>query len=356
MTTDLFELPRVAHIVAELDDDFDDADGEEQLPMEPWVSPTTLAKRGLTRMHSAVQASLALVAAIVLVLASACASTGATYKSGVGDAFPDGPPYYAGVRRDVVVRDTSAIGHLPIAYQRGATQSPIFDPRNGNGSSIDVLLGEMNAYLDSLRVSERLVEGGRVSAVAHAATTTPPDVQFSCETWGNVSDGDCVERDGALGRGHLPMRLAVGRPSSEWIAWHREVMDACGVSRTLVITLEVGQYLTRQRGWRGEKEVELGTHHVAKLPWLTSLETPVSVLQLTGALVDRNGKAVRIGAEGFYARRTRLAVSAIGGQELIGDDDVKRVMTLRRDDLPGAPLAWRAALRELVSGLVGFSD
>ncbi|HZA51832.1 MAG TPA: hypothetical protein VE549_13900 [Myxococcaceae bacterium] len=37
------------------------------------------------------------------------------------------------------------------------------------------------------------------------------------------------------------------------------------------------------------------------LPWLTSLETPVSVLQLTGALIDRSGQAVRIGAEGSAA-------------------------------------------------------
>lgn len=40
----------------------------------------------------------------------------------------------------------------------------------------------------------------------------------------------------------------------------------------------------------------------------------MNVLQLTGALIDRDGKAVRIGAEGMLARRTRLLVSSIGGQ------------------------------------------
>jgi len=68
-------------------------------------------------------------------------------------------------------------------------------------------------------------------------------------------------------------------------------------------------------------------------------------------LVDRDGKALRIGAEGFVARRTRLLVSAVGGQELLGDEDVRAARTARREDLPGAPLAWQVALRRLVSSL-----
>jgi hypothetical protein len=79
------------------------------------------------------------------------------------------------------------------------------------------------------------------------------------------------------------------------------------------------------------------------------------LLQLTGVLVDRSGKAVRIGAEGFYARRTRLTVSAIGGQEVIGDEDLIAAAVVRRDDLPGAPLAWQVAIRELVTRLTGRS-
>ena len=55
----------------------------------------------------------------------------------------------------------------------------------------------------------------------------------------------------------------------------------------------------------------LGTGFTKSLPWLTSLETPVAVLQLTGALVGRDGKAIRIGSEGFYAKRTRLAISCV---------------------------------------------
>jgi hypothetical protein len=179
-------------------------------------------------------------------------------------------------------------------------------------------------------------------------------VRFGCAPELGIAGNDCAERgDSALGRGRQTMQLAVGRPSSEWISWTRELMSASQTSRTLVITLEVGQYLIRQEGWRGTKIVELGTNNTAKFPWLTSLETPVTVLQVTGALVDPDGKAIRIGAEGFFARRTRLMVSTVGAQELLSDEDVAAVRALRRDELPGRPLAWQVAMRELVSGLSG---
>jgi hypothetical protein len=179
-------------------------------------------------------------------------------------------------------------------------------------------------------------------------------VQFGCATTSGLAGDDCAERgDSALGRGRQTMRLAVSRPSDAWIDWMHEVMPIKEVSRVLIVTLEVGQYLVKQRGWRGDKEVELGTGHVQGLPWLTSLEAPLTVLQLTGALVNEAGKAIRIGAEGIVARRTRLLVSAIGGQELLGENDVTAARSLRREDLPGQPLAWRVALRELVDQLTG---
>jgi hypothetical protein len=228
----------------------------------------------------------------------------------------------------------------------------MFDPRDGAGSSIDALLEEMNAYLDSLGVSERLVVGP-VSGMRRGAVV-PPDVQFGCVTATGLPGDDCAQRgDSALGRGRQTMRLAVGRPSEAWVDWMRETMPATKASRTLVVTLEVGQYLIKQTGWRGTKQVELGTGHVENLPWLTSLEVPVTALQLTGTLVNEAGKAIRIGAEGIVARRTRLLVSAIGGEELLGESDVAAARARRRDDLPGRPLAWRVALRELVEQLTG---
>lgn len=304
------------------------------------------------RSHIVSYISHIVPAALVVAILGACATTGATFRSGVGDSMLEHPPYYAGVPLEVVRGDSTRIGHLPIAFQRGASQAPIFDPRNGSGSQIDRLLDEMNAYLDSLGVSTRLVEGRRVSAVARAVTNTPPDVRFGCISALGIPGNDCAERgDSALGRGRQAMQLSVGRPSLEWVDWIAKVGEDNQTARTLVITLEVGQYLTRQEGWRGTKILELGTDHRVQLPWLTSLETPVTVLQLTGVLVNRDGKAVRIGAEGLCARRSALLVSAVAGQELLSEADVEALRTTKRDDLPQAPIAWQVALRELVSRL-----
>lgn len=272
----------------------------------------------------------------------------------MGDAFPEHPPYYAGISREAVPADASRIGHLPIVFQRGASQSEIFDPKSGPGTSTAALLIEMSAYLDTLvgTASTRLPDGATGSAGSRPLVA--PDVRFGCLTDTGLPDDDCtVDDNSALGRGRQQMKLAIGRPSPEWVARTRESMNTAGVSRALVITLEVGQMLLRQRGLAGSKELELGTGHTARFPWLTSLETPVSVLLLTGALVDQEGKAIRIGAEAFQAKRTPFLLSAAGAQALLLDEDVAEARARRREDLPGQPLAWRVAMRHLVEQLTG---
>lgn len=294
---------------------------------------------------------------LLFLLTAACASTGATFRSGVGDAFLEHPPYYAGARTTPVATEGVRVGVLPVLYQAGAAQAAMFDPKAGAGSPLAQLLAEMNAYLDSLTAANgstpvRLVDGSRVSAVAPTTMGVAPDVRFGCLTEGDLPGEDCVARgDSVLGRTNQRMKLAVGRPSSAWVAWAGEAMQGAGVTHALVLTVEVGQYLPRQGGLRGDKSVELGTSYVVQLPWLTSLETPVQVLQVTGALVDRQGMAVRIGAEGMLAKRTRLMASGFGLQELVTPEDLETLRTRRRDELPGRPLAWKEAMRQLVHQL-----
>jgi hypothetical protein len=281
----------------------------------------------------------------LLLLAAACA-TGSTFRSGVGDAHLESPPYYAGARvsRDAVPR----VVHLPIGYQRGAAQSPIFDPAANAGTATAALLAEMNAFLDSLGVTTR------IDAAAGTSTGTPPDVHFGCPA--DPGDEDC-----SRGRETAPdqrrMILAVGRPSASWVEWAGAAADRAGAQAVLVLTLEVGQYWTRQGGvFAGRKSVELGTDYSQPVPWLTSLDAPAAVLQLTGALMGRDGRAIRIGAEGLFARRTSVLIGAVGAQALLTNEDVDRVRTLRRDELSGRPLVWQAAIRNLVAELTGRTE
>lgn len=266
-------------------------------------------------------------------------SAGWAVQGGVGDKVLERPPYYAG---RAAPTDAACIGHLPIAYQRGAEQAPIFEPEGGPDTAIGRLLGELNAYLDSLAVTSPILAAGPPPG-------RPPDVRFGCET---DAAGDC-EPDEMHDPRTPRLLLAVDRPSGPWTAWLGPAIDSTGASHALVLTLEVGQYWPRQKNLSGDKEVQLGTNHIEPIPWLTSLETPVSVLQLIGALVGPNGRAVRIGAEGMLARRTSLIPSGFGLQALITEEDIERLRASQRDDLAERPLVWQAALRSLVTGLTG---
>ncbi|HEX6309828.1 MAG TPA: hypothetical protein VFZ69_16770 [Longimicrobiales bacterium] len=283
----------------------------------------------LSRIHG-------LLTVLGIVAAWGCATTGATFRSGVSDTFLEHAPWYAGERGG-----DSAVAHLPIVYQRGGSQSEMFDPRANPGSPVAALLAEMNAYLDSL------VSGPRLEA--RPLPGTPPDVQFGCEV---DAAGECTNGPAApFEFGSPRMRLAVGRPSADWTAAVAAALAERGAARVIVLTLEVGQYWPVQTNWRGSKAVELGTNHRADLPWLTSLETPVTVLQLTGAMMDRDGRALRIGAEGLLAKRTGIVAAGFGMQAVLSDEDVQQMRTGRREELPGRPLVWQAALRTLVAQL-----
>jgi hypothetical protein len=271
-------------------------------------------------------------------LTAACASGGATYQSGVAPKSFDRPPFYAGAD----VPNVSGVAHLPIRYQRGSEQGAQFEPRSAAGSPAAALVAEMNAYLDSIAASAKL-------SPTSAEVGGAPDVHFGCLP--APVGGDCLG-DGDEEANHQ-LELSVGRPSQEWIGWIGTALGSASHDKALLITLELGPYWPRQKGLSLGKEIRLGSDYTVGVPWLTSLEHPVAVVQLTGALVGRDGRAIRIGAEGMLPKRSHIVVSALGAQALVTDEDIERLRTLRRDDLPNQPLVWQVALRNLVSQLTG---
>jgi len=277
--------------------------------------------------------------AALAILLTASLAPAALAQGNVSDRELNHPPYYTGRKPGAEAR----IAWFPVAYQRGGSQAPIFDPEGKAGSPTAALVASLNAMLDSLGAAAGWVR------LDPPPKGTPPDVYFGCQ---RDSSEDCIELgDSALGRGSTRMLLSLRSPSRGWNATATRAMDSAGVTHALLITLEVGQYWLRQTGFTGRKSVELGSDHVTQTPWLTSLETPVTVLQLTGAVLNAKGRGVRIGAEGFMALRTTLPVSAFEAQRIMVDEDVERARAVRRKDLSGQPLAWRVALCRLLGGL-----
>jgi hypothetical protein len=274
---------------------------------------------------------------LVPALAAGCASISGTYGSGVPDRYLDHPPYRAG-SSDLTANTRVVL--LPLNYQRGGSQPAIFEPLGNTGTPLATLLGEMQLHVDSL------ARASGIRSVRGIPTGVAPLVYFGCELG---ADGDCVERgDSVLGRRGTTMQLALHRPSREWTAELAAILDSSAATHALLITMDIGQYWTRQRGLLGAKYVELGANYEVGVPWLTSLETPVSVIQLTSVLVGRDGRGVTVKAEGLMARRTHLLASAVGAQRLITDADVELLRTTFRTGQEGEPLVWQSALARMV--------
>jgi hypothetical protein len=257
--------------------------------------------------------------------------------SGVEPAALDGPPYYAG---DGLLPPAAVVGHAPITYQRGATAPAGVEPSAGAGSAMAGLLAELNAQLDGLGRSAPLALDG--------VRGRPPDVRFGCHPPALIL---CPEP----GEGSEPWArrthwLDVTRPSRPWIEGVARALEVAGATHVLVLTLELTEYWPRPVA--PVPLLYLGSDRVQELRWYTDPQMPVNVLQLTGALLDADGRALRIGAEGLMTRPAGPLRALLGVQATIREQDVEWLRSAYREDLPDAPLVWDVALRTLVEQLL----
>lgn len=180
-----------------------------------------------------------------------------------------------------------------------------------------------------------------------------PAVRVGCA--GESVIGDDLGEDCDAAR--RAMHLAMTQSSKAWrsaFSAARTASPADAPDHVLLIEVAVRDHWLSPKGLSFKKEVRLGTGYAQPAPWLTSLDTPVAVLQLEGVLVDREGKVVRAGVEGIYATRTRFGESVAGLQRVLTDEDVVRVRTtLRRADRQEGALAWEQSVDALVRGLLG---
>jgi len=150
-----------------------------------------------------------------------------------------------------------------------------------------------------------------------------------------------------------PMVLHLRRPSAAWQQAMAEILARAGASHAVVVSLGVSQYPKGREGVFGKKVV-LGTGHDEPIRFLTAEDKLLEVLQLTGVLVDAQGRVVRAGAEGILARDTPFAAQVFDIEKVLDDRTLQQVLTVeRRADLAGNPLKWEVALGNLLAGLRG---
>lgn len=244
----------------------------------------------------------------------------------------DRPPYYDGK----VAPAPGRPAHVTVSFR---DEFASLDPTPARSKALAALL-------DSLQIE--LGRTGRTHALPVAATLEGrPDVRFGVRRGGTGPDGtprSATEIDPAEPR---RMTFEVEGPSK---AWRQGVLAAMGDSMSLVVSVQLGfdELWVRQKDWKGNKTIAIGTDRAVPVAWLTSLDDPVQVLQLTGAVVDREGKVRRVGAEGLVARRTGMSASVAGLQETLSEDDLRSILAAPSGEEP----VWRAALRQLLTSLL----
>lgn len=267
------------------------------------------------------------LATVALLIASTLTASAATQRGTFDKA-----PFYDGK----VSAGLRPVAHAPLRFHGELAD---LDPTPQKSRALASLLDSLRAELDAF---------GLTAALTGTLPEGEPDVRFGCRRGGTGPDGLPLGADEIDTREPRRMTFDVEGPKRPW---RDAARAAAGDSVRAIVSIQLrfGEQWVRQKNLKGSKTIELGTGRTMDLQWLTSLDDPVQVLQLTGALVTPEGRLVRVGAEGIGARRTGMTASVLGAQEVMTEDDLAALLVPGPDGV--AP--WRAALRSLVAGLIG---
>jgi hypothetical protein len=266
-----------------------------------------------------------------LLLVCVCAATAAAATS--RGSF-DKPPYYHGSTKGAL-----RSAHLTVDFR---SEPDALDPTPDRSPALAALLDSLRTGIDRLGLTPALGVDVRLAG--------RPDVRFGCRRGGMTADGTVLAPHEIDTHEPRRMQFDVEGPSKEW---KKQAAAAAGDSIRAIVSIQLGfdEYWVRQKDFAGNKSIELGTGRSQSVQWLTSLDDPVQVLQLTGCVVTPAGKVLRVGAEGILARRTGMVASMLGAQEMLTAEDL-RLLTESHD---GREPAWRTALRTLVARLLDGS-
>ena len=149
-----------------------------------------------------------------------------------------------------------------------------------------------------------------------------------------------------------PMVVHYARPAGAWRQAASALALRDGATRIVVTQLDFVQYPKADKGFLGKK-VALGTRHEQDVRFLSAIDKPIEVLQISGAVLDADGNELCAGAEGIVGRDAAFWVQVLEAGRDIDDDTLQRVLHgERREDIPGAPLAWQAAADQLLWNLL----
>lgn len=252
------------------------------------------------------------------------------------DYLPKSPFYKNYEKRSI---QNAKLAHLPIAVDEMVFEEFFYKDRE---KALQPLVEVMNSYLDSLKRSVRLqsdffpAKGSPYVFVGSSeAETAPPGSEMMREEHHKFP----------------PMVIYMKKPSKEWKRQLEQALRNNNANCLLVIWVGFSEYPKANKGLF-KKKVVLGTEYEREIRFLSAEDKPVEVLQLTGMLLDGEGRVLRAGAEGIIHEDTPFWAQVFDVQKAVDDKAIQELISnYRRDDLPGKPLAWQASLDMLIQQL-----
>lgn len=216
----------------------------------------------------------------------------------------------------------------------------------GRGQALQPLLDALNASLAAENCC-RYVADHTLPALGG------PTVYLGMLDGETAPEGTGIDRE--YYEEYSPMILHSLKPNAEWWAAAATLAANHNAARILFIQLAFTQFPKADRGFWG-KRVVLGTDYEVPVRFFSAVDGPIEVVALTGVLLDADGNMLRAGGEGIAGYDAPFLVQVFkAGKDIDTAAIDALIKTDRRDDLPGQPLKWQAALDQLFAQMIGPS-
>lgn len=248
-------------------------------------------------------------------------------------------PFYKTFDKKAKLTTETRTLHYPVQIDQMTIEEFFYE---GREDALRSIIAIFNAYLDSLSWSAPLVTGQFPKKGApylfvgsSESVIAPPSAEMLREEFDKFP----------------PMALHVDKPDKNWKGVLNQQMTTQNTDYALIFWIGFNEYPKANKGLF-KKKVVLGTDYEPEIRFLSAELEPVEVLQIYGMLLDKQGDIIRAGSEAFLYEDTPFWVQMFGASTSIDDNTLSNTVSeIRREDLPGKPLAWKVAIHNLLQKL-----
>lgn len=171
------------------------------------------------------------------------------------------------------ITDSDRVSHTPLMIDKAMSEEFFYQ---GRDQILQPLMDSMNQHLDSLSWSQSLAvslpeTGLPYLFVGSSDAETAPDATMMM-----------MEEH----HEYPPMALYLEKPSREWKSVYTQIMPEQEMDYAILIWIGLTEYPKADKGLF-KKKVILGTGYEREIRFLSAVDKPVEVLQLTGVLMDK---------------------------------------------------------------------